>query len=274
MIDAQRSKVALVSGASKGIGLSIAERLYLSGIKVVICSRSQKDLDAAIDEICKKNATIDNTGELYGFCCDATKEKSVIMLVDYIQSTFGCLDILVNNCGGLSNENTGTFCDLSADQWMDCINTNLMSAVLLSKHCHSLLKASMSGRVINVASLVAVQPGFFNPHYAAAKAGLLALSKNLSMVWAEDGILVNAISPGIIETEGWQEYIVHKSLESGEHINDVTKQESERASSNVPLKRMGTVDEVARCVDFLVSDVNSYITGTNLIIDGGKYRAI
>ncbi len=94
------------------------------------------------------------------------------------------------------------------------------------------------------------------------------------MLWASDGILVNSVSPGIIATEGWTQYIVNKASESGRNIIEVTEEESARASSNVPLNRLGTAEEVAKCVGFLAGEDNTFITGENIIIDGGKYRAI
>ena len=265
-------RVALVTGASKGIGLAIAEHLCMSGIDVFICSRSIENLVSAANNLSNRLSFQSDVGKLHAHCCDVTDKKSVENLINTISEKYGRLNILVNNCGGLSS--TGTFNDLSEEQWIDCLNTNLMSAVLLSKTAHPLLKASKSGRVINISSLVAIQPGLYNPHYAAAKAGLLALSKNLSMLWASDGILVNSISPGIIETEGWHQYIVDKAAESNQAVEQVSREEYDRAASNVPLDRLGTAKEVASCVAFLAGEESTYITGSNLVVDGGKFRAI
>lgn len=267
-------KVALVSGGSQGIGLAITKKLLLSEFSVFICARSEDKLLKAYQEINDELSLNKRDVNLYTFCCDASDESEVEKLINTIEHQFGYLNCLVNNSGGISPENSGQFNDLSSLQWLQIFNDNLLGAVNLSKYSHRLLKNAISAKVINIASIVAIQPGLFNPHYAAAKAGLLALSKNLSMVWADDGIKVNAISPGIIETEGWQSYISGKAKQENRKLSDVYEEENARAVSNVPLKRLGLPEEVAECVRYLASPESDYITGENIVIDGGKHRAI
>ena len=273
-MESKQSKIALVSGGSKGIGFAIAERLLVAGFNVYICSRSQENLVQANELLSKKSSLKELIGNLYTYRCDVTKEQDVSKLISEIENRFGYLNCLVNNSGGLSQTNTGTFNELSNNQWLEALNDNLLGAVNLTRQAYPLLKLAEKANVINISSVVAVQPGLYNPHYAAAKAGLLALSKNLSLLWADDGILVNSISPGIVGTEGWQYYIKNKAEKEDRTIDDVSSQENIRAVANVPLKRLGLPSEVADCVEFLSSNASAYITGSNIIIDGGKHRAI
>ncbi|MER2492204.1 SDR family NAD(P)-dependent oxidoreductase [Catenovulum sediminis] len=276
----QNKRIAVVSGGSKGIGLGIAKALILKGNDVYICARDKEQLKQAYDslkeEILDQEDPRNSFGCLHYQVCDATKPEQVEALANLIQEKHSKLDILINNCGGLldGGEHKGTFNELSEDSWLASYSLNVVSVVSFCKYFYPLLVASEHPRVINISSVVASMPGHFNPHYAAAKSALLVLSKNLSALWAKDSILVNTISPGIIETEGWQAYINEKARQENRPVDAVMKQENERATNGIPLGRLGNVDEIGSCVAFLSSIENSYMTGSHILIDGGKCKAI
>jgi 3-oxoacyl-[acyl-carrier protein] reductase len=203
---------------------------------------------------------------------DVGKPRSAKSVIGKIVEEWGGLDILVNNVGGLIE--TGQFEDLDDEAWSSSFQLNLMPTVKFSREALPHLKRSRHPRIINVSSMTATQPGSFNPHYSAFKAAILNLSRHLAGVYAKDGILVNSISPGIIHTEGWDQYIEDKAKAEGIPIDRCREAENKRAAENVPLKRLGKVREVADLVAFLASDQASFITGGNHRVDGGRVLSV
>lgn len=268
MINRVARRVALVTGGGKGIGRGVADALYSIGINVLICSRS-KPYDVLDFE---SGLGARQEAFLRFVRCDVTNVDEVKQLAHLIDQELGSLDILINNCGGI--DTLGTWDQLESEDWLECLNKNLLSAVNVCKNTHFLLKKSGSGKVINISSLTAIQPGTHNPHYAASKAALLVYSKNLSLMWAEDNILVNSVTPGIIETEGWGNYLKNRSIDEKVDLNKLSNLEYKRAVRDVPLKRMGQVSDVVEGVLYLTDESNRFVTGTNIIIDGGKYRGV
>lgn len=254
---------ALVTGGTKGIGLEIVATLAAANVDVIFCSRSAEF---------QHDSDLKKTGELQHIQCDVTDETNVAKLIQHIKDKWDHLDILVNNCGGIAN--TGTCNDLSKQHWQQALDINLLSAVDVTQKCYPLLLKSDCARVVNISSLTAIQPGTHNPHYAAAKAALNVYSKNLSQMWATDNILVNTLSPGIIETPAWQDYLQNKAQQENVDLSTISDQEYQRAVASVPLQKMGAPKDVANAVKFLTSVENQFITGANLVIDGGKFRGI
>lgn len=277
MIDSA-SRVALVTGASRGIGLAVAKRLLLDGTNVFVCARSDEGLKSAHAQLKTVMAAENHARNVRFFTerCDVTDNQAVQRLIQLIDDQFGYLSVLVNNSGGIpgGDANTGAFNDLDENQWLELYRANVVSTVTVCRQSYRLLKQASNSRVINISSVVACQPGLFNPHYAAAKAALLSLSKSLSIQWAKDGILVNAVSPGITATEGWNQYIADKAAATNESLESVARQENQRATQTIAMGRLGSADEIAACVAFLASKASSYTTGVNFIVDGGKYRGI
>lgn len=260
------NRVAIVTGASKGIGLGIAKEFAKEGANLVICARSKTGLDNILNQISDKPTKVKT------IAVDLSQKDSAKGIVDFALKEFGKIDIVINNVGGITK--TGQFESLNDSDWIDSLELNLLSSVRLIREAIPLLRKSAYGRIINISSFVAKEPGKFNPHYSASKAGLVNLSKYLSNYLAEDSITVNTLSPGNIETEGWEEYIEHKAFSENIDISFIRNQEQERVNKSIPLGRQGKVVEIARMVSFLASDNGSYITGSNIVIDGGKLRSL
>ncbi|MDZ4726956.1 MAG: SDR family oxidoreductase [Leptospira sp.] len=260
------NRVAIVTGASKGIGLGIAKEFAEQGANLVLCARNKTGLKNILNDFGPKQSRVETID------VDLSQKNSAKSIVDFTLGKFGKIDIIVNNVGGITQ--TGQFEDLNDSDWIDSLELNLLSSVRLIREAIPLLRKSDYGRVINISSFVAKEPGKFNPHYSASKAGLLNLSKYLSNYLANDHITVNTISPGNIETEGWEDYIENKSSSENIDINIIRDQEQKRVIASIPLGRQGKVVEIARMVSFLASDNGSYITGANIVIDGGKLRSL
>ena len=260
-----KDRIALVTGSSRGIGWEIARTLGLSGAKVAICARDRAEL---------KLATAQLTAA--GICSiamvsDLTKAGTADRVVNRVIKEWGGLDLLINNVGGIPQ--TGRFEELADEAWVDAFQLNLMPTVRFCRIAIPHLQKSRFPRIINLSSMVAAQPGSYNPHYSAFKAAIVNLSKHLSGVYAKHGVRVNCISPGIIHTEGWDLYIAGKAAEQGIDLATCAAEENSRAVQNVPLKRLGLPQEVAGLVAFLASDHGAFITGSNYRVDGGRVQA-
>jgi 3-oxoacyl-[acyl-carrier protein] reductase len=261
-----KDRIALVTGSSRGIGKAIAMALGQAGAKVAICARERKELEAARAGLRKLGIPC------ISILTDVEKPGSALSVIRKIRAEWGGLDILVNNVGGLIE--SGRFEELDDKAWSASFQLNLMPTVRFCRESLPLLKKSRHPRIINISSMVASQPGSFNPHYSTFKAAILNLTKHLSGAYAKDGILVNCISPGIIHTEGWELYIRAKAEAEGIPEAACAEAENKRAAENVPLKRLGKVGEVADLAAFLASDQASFITGGNHRVDGGRVLSI
>ncbi|MGM0630636.1 MAG: 3-oxoacyl-ACP reductase FabG [Pseudomonadota bacterium] len=236
------NKVALVTGASRGIGKAIAETLASQGAKVIGTATSDKGA-AAISEYLGSN------GE--GLALDVTDSESLQQTIKDIEKKYGSIDILVNNAG-ITRDNL--MMRMKDDEWDAVLNTNL-SAVF--KVCKAVVRGMMkrrNGRIINISSVVGTtgNPGQVN--YCAAKAGLVGFSKAMAKEVAARGITVNCVAPGFIDTD------MTKSL------NDEQKQ---AIFDNIPAARLGEPKEIAAAVAFLASEGAAYITGETIHVNGG-----
>lgn len=238
-------KIALVTGADRGIGLAIAKKIGSMGATIA---------GATIDQDCanKFNAEF-KAANLKGaaFVMNVGDLNSIENGMAEILKTFGAPNILINNAG-IARDNL--FLRMSEDEWNSVINVNLNSVFRLSKACiRDMIKARW-GRIVNIASVVGVIGNAGQANYAASKAGIIAFGKSLAQEVASRGITVNSIAPGIIETD------MTKKL---------TPEQRESHLSNVPMKKIGTPEDVANAVAFLVSDAANYITGMTLHVNGG-----
>jgi NAD(P)-dependent dehydrogenase (short-subunit alcohol dehydrogenase family) len=240
-------KVALLIGASRGIGAETAEVLARSGAKVVLAARDEDALAAVV-------AKIHAAGhEARYMTVDVGDEQSVEHLVQYTVAQFGRLDIAFNNAtDGPSPKPLG---DISVDEFDRAIRTNIRGTFLGMKFQVPAMLASGRGSIINMASVAGVQ-GLANlAGYVTGKAGIIALTKVAALDYADHGIRVNVLAPGPILTH---------------HLEAAGEQAQRQAAMSTPMRRLGTSDEVARTVLWLGSDESSFITGATIPIDGGQ----
>ena len=257
-------QVALVTGGSKGIGLAIARTLAEEGARVAITARGTEALQKTASELAGfKILTVP---------ADATDQIAVNAVVARVVEVFGGLDILVNNVGGAGR--FGGFKELTDADWKSAFDLNVISLVHFVRSAEQHLRKSASGRIINISSISGVQPGTFNPHYAVTKAATLNLSKFLANYFVKDRVLVNAVCPGPVHSESWEENI-RRLASQGNVPVDVGRQNVEREeSSKIPLGRVGEGGDIAGLVAFLASERASWITGSCFHVNGGKLSTI
>ena len=237
-------KVALVTGASRGIGKSIAISLGLLGAEVIVNYSSS---DTSAEEVAK--SINDKGGSSYKLKFDVSDEESVSTAINQIIRDSGKIDILINNAGITRD---GLLMRMKESQWDEVINTNLKGVFLCTKNVSKFMIKQRSGKIINITSIVGLigNPGQAN--YAASKAGVIGFTKTCAKEFASRGIKVNAIAPGFIETE----------MTENLRTDDLLKM--------IPLGKLGSADQIASLVNFLVSsDAGEYITGQTISIDGG-----
>lgn len=237
-------KVALVTGASRGIGRSIAELLVERGATVIGTATSESGA-VAISEYLGENGK--------GFRLNVTEPESITDVIKEITTNYGGVDILVNNAG-ITRDNL--LMRMKDDEWTDIIDTNLTSIFRLSKAVLRGMMKKRNGRIINVGSVVGTMGNAGQTNYAAAKAGVIGFTKSMAREVSSRGVTINTVSPGFIETD------MTKAL------ND-----EQRAAtlSQVPAGRLGDPREIAAAVAFLASPDAAYITGETLHVNGGMY---
>lgn len=244
------SKVALITGASSGIGRASAIALAGQGAAVAIAARRIEKLEELKKEIEGKG------GKVLVVPMDVTNKEQVVAGVQKVIEAFGRLDILLNNAGVAE---FAPFFDLTDEQWDKTLNTNLKAYYHLAQAIGREMAKNKWGRIINITSIASggVAVGFVQiAHYCASKGGVVGLTEALADELAPMGITVNAIGPGVIETE----------MTKG--ITEDPKQ-SEGMKARIPMKRFGKPEEIAAAVVYLASDEASYTTGATLYIDGG-----
>ena len=261
-----KEKVVLVTGASKGIGKAIAVAFAAEGSRVVLNARNQQELEQAVQEIRQSG------GYALALAADVMSTSEVQRLAQQTVERFGTVHVLVNNAGGAGG--LTSFEELSDEDWINVFNLNVLSAVRMTRALLPFMKQQKWGRIINIASESGIQPDPFMPHYNAAKAAVINLTKSLSKAYAGDGILVNTVSPAFIKTPLVEQLLAAQAQEQG-----VTPQKAEQAflrqnRPHIELGRPGTPEEVASAVVFLASEAASFITGANLRVDGGSVASV
>jgi NAD(P)-dependent dehydrogenase (short-subunit alcohol dehydrogenase family) len=240
-------KIALVTGALRGIGKGIALVLAEKGADIILNDKTE---DAESDDLVNQIKAMGRHVLLIK--ADVTKKNEVKKMFETIEQKFGRLDILVNNAGTSQNKN---IFEMELEDWQYIIDTNLTSAFLCSKEAMRIMRTQGSGRIISISSVVAERGAILgHVHYAATKSGILGMTKTLARTGAPYGITVNAVAPGIIETE-----LLFKT----HGVEGV-----EKLSASVPLG-LGTPRHVGLAVAFLCSEGGDYLTGTTIDVNGG-----
>ncbi len=241
-----QGKIALVTGATRGIGRAIAEELMSKGAFVIGTATSEKGAESI-------SAYLGEKGR--GLVLNVADQSSIETALEHIKQEFGDIDILVNNAG-ITRDNL--LMRMKDDEWFDILQTNLTSVYHLSKAMLRSMMKKRFGRIITIGSVVGSMGNPGQSNYCAAKAGLIGFSKGLAKEVASRGITVNVVAPGFIATD----------------MTDVlTEEQKNGILSNVPAGRLGDPKDIAKTVAFLASDDAGYITGTTLHVNGGLYMA-
>lgn len=239
-------KIALVTGASRGIGREIALELAAEGATVIVnYNGSREKAEEVVDAIIEKGGK----AECYG--CSVADYTKAEEMIQHIIKTYGSIDILVNNAGITKD---GLLMKMSETDFDDVIDINLKGAFNCIKHVSRQMLKQKSGRIINMSSVVGLAGNAGQVNYSASKAGIIGITKSAARELASRGITVNAIAPGYIDTEMTQ------------CLSDSVK---EKVLEQIPLRRMGSTQDIAQMTVFLASEKGSYITGQVISIDGG-----
>lgn len=241
------NEIALVTGASRGIGSAIADAIGSSGAVVIGTATSEAGASAITERL--KAAGINGVGKVL----NVTDPDSITALIKEITSEYGAPTILVNNAG-ITRDNL--MLRMKDDEWADIIETNLTSIFRVSKACLRGMMKAQKGRIINVGSVVGATGNPGQANYAAAKAGMVGFTKSLAREVGSRNITVNTVAPGFIDTDMTRE---------------LSEEQRDTLMGNIPLGRLGRADEIAKAVIFLASDDASYITGETLHVNGGMF---
>jgi NAD(P)-dependent dehydrogenase (short-subunit alcohol dehydrogenase family) len=244
-----KDRVAIVTGGSRGLGQEMAEGLAEAGASLMLCARREEWLTPTVAAMRARGFTVE------GALCDVSKAADVQAVADKTIAAFGKIDILVNNAGVTWAAEPQ---DLPLERWQKVVDINLTGAFLFSQVAARDMLTRQWGRIINIASIAGMHASVQGPHYAAyaaTKAGLIGLTRELAVSWARNGIRVNAIAPGFF----------HSRLADGAiAMNEA----SIKATSPIP--RVGEAGELKGVAVFLAADASNYITGQTIVVDGGR----
>lgn len=239
------NKVAVVTGAGRGIGRAIALRLASEGAAIAVCGRTLANVEATVAEISKGG------GRAAAYAVDVANGAQVTETCDKVLKDFTRVDVLVNNAGVTRDQ---LLMRMSEEEWDAVLDTNLKGAFHFTKALSRTMLKQRSGRIINITSIIGLTGNAGQSNYAASKAGLIGFTKSVARELASRGITANAVAPGFIVTD------MTKAL--GEQAQEALK-------AKIALGRLGTADDVANAVLFLAGDMAGYITGQVITVDGG-----
>jgi 2-deoxy-D-gluconate 3-dehydrogenase len=245
-------KIALVTGGNGGIGLGMARGIGQAGATVIIVGRNAEKSAAALQELQSLGIRAESRA------CDVSQEQEVQRLFADVRARHGRLDILVNNAGSTVRKPPQ---DFSLDDWNQVMDVNLTSAFLCARAAYPLMKAAGSGKIINIGSILSIFGAPYAPAYCASKGGIVQLTKSLALAWAGDGIQVNAVLPGWIDTE--------LTVGARNQVSGL----NERVLARTPAGRWGTPQDLAGIGVFLSSAASEFVTGAAIPVDGGYSAA-
>ena len=242
------NKIVLVTGAGRGIGASIAKRFASEGAEVIVnYSGNDEAAQKTVDEITATG------GQAQKYKCSVNDSESVKVMIDEIIKEFGRIDILVNNAGITKD---GLMLRMTDEDFDRVIDVNLKGTFNCTKYVSKYMLKQKSGKIINISSVVGISGNAGQVNYSASKAGIIGITKSAAKELSSRGITVNAVAPGYVDTD------MTKVL-SDNIRNEILK--------NIPLQRMGNVEDISNCVAFLASEDASYITGQVISVDGGMH---
>ena len=242
-----KDKVAVVTGASRGIGKSVATALADAGAKIVVVDLGQEGVDAAVAELQSKGV------EALGVVGNVTSVEGVDRVVEQSMARFGRVDILVNNAGITRD---ALLLRMKDEEWDAVLAVNLKGAFICSRAAAKVMSKQRSGRIINIASVVGQMGNAGQANYCASKAGLIGLTKSNARELARRNVTVNAVAPGFIATD---------------MTDALPEKVREELAAQIPLERLGSADDIANAVLFLASEHSAYITGQVIGVNGGMY---
>ncbi len=255
-------KVALVTGASRGIGRAISLGLANEGASLMLCARGPE----ALDKVSKEIGGLGRAAAVVA--ADVSTVEGADEAVGALLNRFGRIDVLINNAGKGSPK---PLTELTEEDWRASFELNFMSAVRLSLACIPHMRRQGGGRIINISSRVGREPDPYFAPYAAAKAALINFSKSLAAAFSGEGILTNCIVPGLVRTEAVEEAAAASAAATGKTVEEVF--EATLRKRPIPAGRLGEPDDIAGLVVFLASAHASWITGSTFTVDGGIVRS-
>jgi 3-oxoacyl-[acyl-carrier protein] reductase len=257
-----KNKTALVAAASQGLGKATAFALAKEGVRVVICGRHKRELVKTADEIWKITQS-----EVIPVVADVSRLQDIKKFVNIAKKRFGTVDILVNNAGGPP---TGDILAITDEQWKKGHELTLMSTIRLTREVLPMMRKQKWGRIITIVSIAAVQPLNDLLISSTIRPGLFGLSKVLSNKYSRENITFNTVCPGMILTNRLEELMIARSVEK----NTSKSRYLAEAAKDIPIGRFGRPEEIGNVIAFLASEKASYITGENIVIDGGMAKGI
>jgi len=255
-------KVAIVTGSSDGIGLVAAQMLAREGARVVLCARREPKLLDARDRIVKETGA-----EILAVQCDVRKLEDVQRLVTATIQRFGVIDILVNNAGSVPSIK---FTDVSDAQWYENLERKLLGFLRVTREVMPHMQKAGWGRIVNVAGTAGWEPSHTAMAVGLNNAAVINWTKSMSLQYASDGILVNTVAPGSIDTPRQVGNRQREAEVTGKSVEEIRQ----ARVKDIPLHRLGEPREVANVILFLASECSSYMTGTCVTVDGGVVRGI
>jgi NAD(P)-dependent dehydrogenase (short-subunit alcohol dehydrogenase family) len=244
-----KGRIALVTGGSRGIGKAISIALAREGVKIAVNHVRRGSADEILKQIKKEG------GFALGFQADISNEDEVKSMVEKVLDAFGRIDFLINNAG--ISDQIAPVIEQSSHRWQKLIDVLLKGTYLCSKEVARSMIKNNFGRIVNIASIAGFTGFPMRTAYCPAKSAIINITKILAIEWAQFNINVNAIAPGYIRTEMVEDFIRRGIFEE------------EKVRNRIPLKRLGTTEEIANIVLFLCSDAASYIIGETIVVDGG-----